>query len=612
MADLEVQELTARGLPGVWTHGFYDGWSPNYMFWVGTGHNAIGRFYETFGNLVPTTEDRVVRGWSDRAWFRPNPPLPTVNWSLRNNVNYQESGVLLALSDMAARPEALPRAVSGRSASAPSPRRAPRGPPRTSSTARRSGRASCATSRACCGPHGIEVQVADRAFAVAPLWPPPRAERAEGTGAGATGNRRRSARPSGARAGHASPPAASSSVWTSRTLRLADALLDTQYVRGDDRVYDDTGWTARATPGTSSASASSTPRCSPCRCTRGLGGGSARRRRSTGPLLAIDQHRRHRPRPAAHRAARRAHARRRGGVQGGENVAGGDRPRAPGRRTGRDRRRRLIDPEPAHRDVGGDAIRQDSRAGAAADRAASHLVVHPAGGVVPARVRGTQDPIRLHLDPAGRGRTGPAGEVRRDRVSARRCNPAGDRRRHASGAAAALEEDRPHAQPGRGLDRRHAPGTRRRRGGEPGELRRARRPADHGAGHRALGDRVRPRPLGRGAGDAQAQDLGIAAPGDGDRPRQPGRRGVTTTPSPCTSMARRCSEWALSTARSASRGGRAGGAARTTPTCRRGGRTSARRSGRRLDRARRVSELPEDYRAFCRGLPPAPEPTARG
>ena len=49
------------------------------------------------------TADRVVRGQSDRAWFRPNPPLPTVKWSLRNNINYQQSGILLALSDFADR-----------------------------------------------------------------------------------------------------------------------------------------------------------------------------------------------------------------------------------------------------------------------------------------------------------------------------------------------------------------------------------------------------------------------------------------------------------------------------------------------------------------------------
>jgi len=51
MAYYEVEQLTERGVVGVWTHGFYDGWAPNYMFYVANGHNSIGRFYETFGNL---------------------------------------------------------------------------------------------------------------------------------------------------------------------------------------------------------------------------------------------------------------------------------------------------------------------------------------------------------------------------------------------------------------------------------------------------------------------------------------------------------------------------------------------------------------------------------
>ncbi|HZU35330.1 MAG TPA: M14 family zinc carboxypeptidase, partial [Gemmataceae bacterium] len=101
LAYHEISELTKRGVPGVWTHGFYDGWAPNYMFYAANGHNAIGRFYETFGNLVADTRERTVRGESARAWYRPNPPLPQVKWSLRNNVNLQESGVLLALKYMA-------------------------------------------------------------------------------------------------------------------------------------------------------------------------------------------------------------------------------------------------------------------------------------------------------------------------------------------------------------------------------------------------------------------------------------------------------------------------------------------------------------------------------
>ncbi len=95
----EVEEMTKRGVPGVWTHGFYDGWAANYMFLAANGHNAIGRFYETFGNGGADTRKRTVPATSTtRTWFRPNPPLPEVNWSIRNNVNLQQSGSLLALN----------------------------------------------------------------------------------------------------------------------------------------------------------------------------------------------------------------------------------------------------------------------------------------------------------------------------------------------------------------------------------------------------------------------------------------------------------------------------------------------------------------------------------
>src|SRR5216110_822401 len=98
LAYHEIEEMTKRGVPGVWTHGFYDGWAPNYMFYVANGHNAIGRFYETFGNSVADTMERTVTAESQRDWFRPNPPQPRVKWSLRNNVNMQESAILLAMN----------------------------------------------------------------------------------------------------------------------------------------------------------------------------------------------------------------------------------------------------------------------------------------------------------------------------------------------------------------------------------------------------------------------------------------------------------------------------------------------------------------------------------
>jgi hypothetical protein len=98
LAFHEIEEMTKRGVPGVWTHGFYDGWAPNYMFYVANGHNSIGRFYETFGNSVADTMDRTVGAQSQRDWFRPNPPQPRVKWSLRNNINMQESAILLAMN----------------------------------------------------------------------------------------------------------------------------------------------------------------------------------------------------------------------------------------------------------------------------------------------------------------------------------------------------------------------------------------------------------------------------------------------------------------------------------------------------------------------------------
>src|SRR3989475_9969831 len=71
------------------------------MFYEATGHNAIGRFYEPFGNSVADTMDRTVRAEAQRDWFRPNPPQPRERWSLRNNVNMQESAILLAMNFVA-------------------------------------------------------------------------------------------------------------------------------------------------------------------------------------------------------------------------------------------------------------------------------------------------------------------------------------------------------------------------------------------------------------------------------------------------------------------------------------------------------------------------------
>jgi hypothetical protein len=103
MANKEVNDLTAAGMPGVWTHGFYDGWYPGYLLWVTNTRNAVGRFYETFGNSVPNTMVRTLGAGDTRVeWYRPNPARDTTIWSMRNNTNYMQAGVLSVLGTVAA------------------------------------------------------------------------------------------------------------------------------------------------------------------------------------------------------------------------------------------------------------------------------------------------------------------------------------------------------------------------------------------------------------------------------------------------------------------------------------------------------------------------------
>ncbi len=45
-----VQQMTKLGMPGVFTHGDFDTWSPGYLMFLAAMHNGISRLYETFGN----------------------------------------------------------------------------------------------------------------------------------------------------------------------------------------------------------------------------------------------------------------------------------------------------------------------------------------------------------------------------------------------------------------------------------------------------------------------------------------------------------------------------------------------------------------------------------
>ena len=136
MAENDVMEMTKQGVPGVWTYGFYDGWVPNYMFFLVHSHNGIGRFYEvqSYGSgcdgvvsggrggapaagaaggrggaaattstadTKPDTSLTQILGGTNynqsREWFRPNPTPNDIKWGSRANTNIQQSGVLYAL-----------------------------------------------------------------------------------------------------------------------------------------------------------------------------------------------------------------------------------------------------------------------------------------------------------------------------------------------------------------------------------------------------------------------------------------------------------------------------------------------------------------------------------
>jgi hypothetical protein len=99
LAYQEITELTRRGLPGVWTHGFYDGWAPNYtLLAVANLHNSIGRFYETYTSSGAGCQTVQLPAASiERRWDRPNPPVNGVRWCIRSNINFQQSGALIAL-----------------------------------------------------------------------------------------------------------------------------------------------------------------------------------------------------------------------------------------------------------------------------------------------------------------------------------------------------------------------------------------------------------------------------------------------------------------------------------------------------------------------------------
>jgi hypothetical protein len=98
-----VQEMTRFGMPGVFAHGTFDTWSPGYLMFIAALHNGVSRLYETFGNggSADTRERTLGANDTQRTWYRQNPALPRAMWSLRNNNNYEQTGLLVSLAYVA-------------------------------------------------------------------------------------------------------------------------------------------------------------------------------------------------------------------------------------------------------------------------------------------------------------------------------------------------------------------------------------------------------------------------------------------------------------------------------------------------------------------------------
>jgi hypothetical protein len=210
LAACEISELTRRGVPGVWTHGFFDGWAANYAFFVAHFHNSTGRFYETFGGTGADTMVRTVGSESKRAWFRPDPPFESVRWSFRNNINLQQSALLCAFRHVAENPARFlenfylksKRSVAKARTEGPAAYVIPAGSKR---------RLAAARLVNLLRQHGVEVHVAKADVEVG-----------------------KDKYPKGSYIIRMDQPYS----------RCADMLLDTQYYNPKDpRPYDDTGWT---------------------------------------------------------------------------------------------------------------------------------------------------------------------------------------------------------------------------------------------------------------------------------------------------------------------------------------------------------------------------------
>jgi hypothetical protein len=244
-----VADMTKFGMPGVFTHGVFDTWSPGYLMFIAAMHNGISRLYETFGNGNADTQERTIEPEEyARTWYRQNPPLPKTLWSQRDNNNYEETGLLTSLHYFNENKRLFlknfylkaKRSVTKPSAEGPVAYILPADDPRTDSQAE---------LLRVLQKQGVEISRATAAFTVKlPVKKPVKPKNDDKEKAAAA------AAAAGVTAPAAPPapttrdfPAGSYIVRMDQPYsRIADALLDHQYWSPDDpqkTPYDDTGWT---------------------------------------------------------------------------------------------------------------------------------------------------------------------------------------------------------------------------------------------------------------------------------------------------------------------------------------------------------------------------------
>jgi hypothetical protein len=254
-----VNEMTRMGMPGVFAWGSFDTWSPGYLFFIAAMHNGISRLYETFGNGANAdTEERTLSGnETARTWWRQNPPIGRVRWSLRNNNNYEQTGIIVSLNYFANNRiyflrnfyDKAKRSILKPKTEGPAAYVLPASDPRLGTQAE---------LLRVLQKQGVEISRATSAFTVTI---PVRASAAAGGGrggrggGGAAGGGRGAAGAAAGGEAPAQPPAPATREFPAGSYivrmdqpysRVADALLDYQYWAANDaqtRPYDDTGWT---------------------------------------------------------------------------------------------------------------------------------------------------------------------------------------------------------------------------------------------------------------------------------------------------------------------------------------------------------------------------------